>query len=200
MDNPSALPVAAIHNLFAWMGKRFGAKFANAHPGIEPEALVETWATELSTYTEAELRRGVKACQRLEWPPTLAEFQRYARPPINPEVAHAEAQVQMRNREYGREDTWSHPAIFYAAAEMGRDLFALSYTQCRARWTDALRRAEEGIDAGTLASTIQPRQLRLAAPGMATTSREAALQRIARLKAATPGIFVKTTTEEEQNV
>lgn len=74
------------------------------------------------------------------WPPTLPEFCALCRPRIEPETAFVEAVQQLGKRDLN-EDTWSHPAIYWAAAAIGEfDLRSASYPTIKARWTDALER------------------------------------------------------------
>lgn len=68
--------------------------------------------------TLVEVRAGLAACRRREWPPSFAEFLRACRPGADPTAALLEAIEQMARRESGR-DTWSHPAIYWAAAKIG---------------------------------------------------------------------------------
>ena len=91
--------------------------------------------------TPKDVREGVKACRtRFDWPPSFAEFVSACRPQLDAEAAHTEAVRQIRLREFGM-DTWSHPAIFWAAQSIGRfDLLRLPYDQIRKRWEGALRR------------------------------------------------------------
>lgn len=78
------------------------------------------WAEGLADegVTLEEVRRGLKACRRREWPPSFAEFFASCRPPIDPESALLEAIEQMAKRSFGN-DRWSHPAIYWAAVEIG---------------------------------------------------------------------------------
>jgi hypothetical protein len=189
----------AIQGFLEWCVARFGAtKMDRTFNGVAAPRVVAAWAAELHGFTEAELRRGMEGCRRLEWPPTLPEFIGLCRPPIHPELAHAEAQVQMRARDRGDPEDWSNPAIFYAAADMGRDLFQFSYAQSKARWIHALKRAEDGIAAGRLPATIPPRQLALPAPRMEATPVEVARERCASLRSRMPNLFKPRETDLQE--
>lgn len=65
-----------------------------------------------------EVRVGLKACRRQDWPPSFAEFLKACRPPIDYQSALIEAVEQMARRESGN-DRWSHPAIYWAAVKIG---------------------------------------------------------------------------------
>ena len=61
---------------------------------------------------------GIAGCRSRDWPPTLPEFMKLCRPPIDHQAALLEAIEQMAWRESGR-DRWSHPAIYWAAVKIG---------------------------------------------------------------------------------
>lgn len=198
MDNLTTT-TGAIQGFFEWCVARFGAtKMDRTFNGAAAARVVAAWAAELHGFTEPELRRGMDGCRRLEWPPTLPEFIALCRPPIHPELAHAEAQVQMRNRDAGRPEEWSNPAIYHAAADMGRDIFQFSYAQSKARWIHALKRAEERIADGRLPATIPPRQLALPAPRMTAVPCEVARERIAALRVRMPSLFVPAQEQQPE--
>lgn len=71
--------------------------------------------------------------------PTLPEFAQLCRPNIDYQLAFEEAVEQTRLRIDGR-DGWSHPAIFWAAVEIGPwDLNRSNWNQIKTRWTEILR-------------------------------------------------------------
>jgi hypothetical protein len=101
------------------MVSHYGARFADAWRGCDMEAVKADWALELGHYSPAELRRGVEGLKTRDWPPTLPEFLKLCRPPIDPEAAFAEAVREMRKRIDNGLDEWSRPEIFWAAQSIG---------------------------------------------------------------------------------
>lgn len=84
-----------------------------------------------------EVRAGLKACRRRDWPPSFAEFFKDCRPSADYQAALIEAVEQMSRRESGR-DQWSHPAIFWAAVKIGGyDLSRKSLKDLDKEWRKA---------------------------------------------------------------
>lgn len=109
----------------------------------------EAWAEAFSeeSITFDEVMNGIRACRKShQFPPTLPEFLQLCRAPIDYDKAFFEAVIQMGIRRrptvkcidgviiqcFGK-DTWSNPAIYWAAIAMGRDL-DLIYRDVRSRW------------------------------------------------------------------
>lgn len=173
----NALPEAWVERLFERMlleyGKRFGDQWAQA----DMDKLIAHWATELAGYSGPELKRGVDALATRDWPPTLPEFKRMCRPPIDPMRAYYEAVAGVQARFAGEHGTWSHPAIYWAAMPMAVELREQSFSAVKARWevalADQLGRGEwEAIPAPMLALT---------SPGQSTTSTAKAREAIKRV-------------------
>lgn len=110
----------------------------------------ESWAEAFvkKQITLEEIKRGISGCQDLyDWPPSLPEFLKACRPPINPEASFAEAVKQLQLRKEGN-DTWSHPAIYWASQSIGTfDMLNLPWAVIKGRWTKALA---EFLDEPTL--------------------------------------------------
>lgn len=84
-----------------------------------------------------EVRAGLKACRRRDWPPSFAEFFKDCRPFVDYQAALIEAVEQMARRESGR-DQWSHPAIYWAAVKIGSyDLSRKSLKDLDREWRKA---------------------------------------------------------------
>lgn len=142
-SSTSPLPEPWIERLFNRLAAMYGAKFTDQWKGVDPAYMKQVWAEDLSGYAVDEIKRGLEACRTRTWPPTLPEFLQLCRPPIDPEAAYTEAVRQLRARENG-EDKWSHPAIFWAACEVGQfDLLGSHYGAIKNRWGDALRKQLE---------------------------------------------------------
>lgn len=116
----------------------YGKKFVDQWAAPDTDALIAHWERELGGYTDAEIRRGVKAMDNRDWPPTLPEFKRMCRPPIDPLTAYHEALRGLQQRKGGKLGEWSHPAIYWAAAAMAFDLESATWSSIRPRWEVAL--------------------------------------------------------------
>jgi hypothetical protein len=97
--------------------------------------------------TPHEVSIGLRALRGHKFPPVIGEFLAACRPQLSPEQAYHEAVEQMPKRLKPREvdgmlvagDTWSEPAIYWAAARMGTELFRVNYVQLRTRWERVLK-------------------------------------------------------------
>lgn len=146
----------------------YGQKFKDQWNGVTPRDLRAMWGAALARYTPEEVQRGLKACMSRIWPPTLPEFLLLCRPPVDHEAAFIEAVKQMRQRDNGT-DTWSAPAIYWAAVEFGSwELRQASWDRAKARWTRIL---DEQLAKGEL-PPVPPRMDALPAPGKATANPE----------------------------
>jgi hypothetical protein len=144
------------------------------------------WAEGLSDegVTMGEVRAGLRVCRRQQdWPPSFAEFLRACRPAIDHSSALLEAIEQMPRRESGS-DTWSHPAIYWAAVKIGSyDLSRKTPKELDPEW----RRAFQDQMARSEWWPIPARLPALPAPGETHTpdrGREAIAEMLARLKGA----------------
>jgi len=121
-SHPSFNGLAPIDHLFN--------KFDGLYPGkwralFANKQAIENWRREWSegfvdeAMTAAEIRSGIRACrERFEWPPSFKEFFGACRPQLDHSAALLEAIEQMQRRA-SDSDTWSHPAIYWAAASIG---------------------------------------------------------------------------------
>lgn len=97
--------------------------------------------------TPKEISIGLRALRRSKFPPGIGEFIEACRPQLSPEKAYDEAFEQMKKRHHPRKvggqlvagDVWSEPAIYWAAARLGVDLFRMDYKQLRHRWERLLK-------------------------------------------------------------
>ena len=134
----SALPESWIERLFARFEAIYGARFADAWKSCDLHNVKSVWAECLGGYSREELAAGVARCLTRDWPPTLPEFLRLCRPPIDYEAALIEAVEQMGRRETGN-DRWSHPAIYWAAVKIGSyDLSRKTLRDLEPEWRKAL--------------------------------------------------------------
>lgn len=162
---------------------RWRAAFAN-------QAAIANWreawaeAFEEEGLTVEEVKRGIVECRRrYDWPPSLPEFLKACRPPVDYEAAFHEAVEQLRRRE-SDSDHWSSPAVYWAAVKIGGyDLQSSRYDQIKGRWKKALDDAANEIRAGVLANDVPKRLVALPAPGQITLTPEEAAERMAEIMA-----------------
>jgi hypothetical protein len=175
----SPLPEAWVERLFERMLLDYGKKFGDQWADSKMDVLIAHWARELAGYTGAEIKRGLDALSTREWPPTLPEFKKLCRRPMDATAAYYEAVAGVQARAAGEYGKWSHPAIYWAAMPLAFDLGNQTYSQIKPRWEAALF---EQLDKGEWPELPQP-MVALPAPGKATTSREEASKRLKELGA-----------------
>lgn len=178
-----------IERLFDRMSGMYGARFADAWRGVDPERVKRTWSEELAGFSGDEIARGVTALKTRDWPPTLPEFAKLCRPPSDSRADWAEACEQMRIRLKGNgEDLWSRPQVYWAAVAVGAyDLNSMAWEQIKTRWTNALERAK--------ADQIPEYRAALPAPGRQTVTREEAADRMGELRNMVGGVSLPGTTK-----
>lgn len=175
----TALPERWVERLFERMLLDYGRKFSEQWGGADTDALIAHWSRELAGYSGAELKRGLDALSTRDWPPTLPEFKKLCRRPLDSTTAYYEAVAGVQARAAGEYGKWSHPAIYWAAMPLSFDLGNQTYSQIKPRWEAALH---EQLDKGEWPEIPQP-MVALPAPGKAKTSREEAAQRLRELHA-----------------
>lgn len=156
----------------------YGSKFEEAWQTCIDDA-IDTWSEGLAGFTADEISSGLRGCMSRDWPPTLPEFAKLCRPPLDYDVAYATAVEQMRLRDSGR-DCWPQAAIFWAAASLGSDLRALPAAAIRGRWRVALDAALADVASGALAAVVPARAIALPAP--APLSRDEAARVLAEVE------------------
>jgi len=138
--HPALDGVALIDHLFNRLDGLYPHKWRSAFANERAIAnWRQAWAEGLSDegVTLEEVRAGLRACRRQDWPPSFAEFFKACRPPIDYQSALIEAVEQMARRESGR-DRWSHPAIYWAAVKIGAyDLSRKTLKELDAEWRKA---------------------------------------------------------------
>lgn len=181
-ERPSALPDAWIERLFLRFSAMYGSKFADLWRGCDLANVKAQWAEDLAGYTPDEIKRGIDACKTgRDWPPTLPEFLKLCRKPIDAERAFYEAVEQMARRESGR-DVWSHPAIYWAAVDIGAfDLKNGTWKTLQHRWWNALSKR---MDDSSLPD-VPARAEALPAPGQTMPDPEKAAEYLAKAGEAT---------------
>ena len=173
-------PMDRLFNQFDGMyPNRWRAAFASEQAiGNWRAAWAQAFAEERLTL--AGVATALRACRKThDWPPSLPEFLRLCVLTVEPESAFHEAVRQMFMRHNGGGDQWSHPAIFWAAAEFGtHDLKSTPYTRAAARWGRIL--AAKMV---TKCEPIPVARLALPAPGDTTPDAEAVSRLLAGARA-----------------
>jgi hypothetical protein len=181
---------AGIDWLFAELHGMFGNKVLDAYRsghvegGVDTgiENMKRTWLERIRAngITRGQLRRGLTACERLRFPPTWGEFLALCQPEPDPVAAYQEAVAGLEARDRGEIGEWSHPAVYWAASGLRRELQQEAYGSVRERWLAAFKRqmARGAWD------PIPEAHVALPAPGQAFTSREAAAKALRELGAS----------------
>jgi Replication protein P len=103
----------------------------------------DTWAEafEEEGITPQDIASGLRNIRKLyvDWTPNLHQFLHACLPPIDPEGALYEAIREIPKRAMA-EDKWSHPAIYWAAVQIGEfDLTSKTVKDLQPRFTRALK-------------------------------------------------------------
>jgi hypothetical protein len=156
----------------------------------------ESWveAFEEEGVTPDDVKAGLKACRsRFAWPPSCAEFIQACKPSLDAIGAYHQAVAGLEARAKGERGEWSHPAVFWAATLLQRDLLGLTYGAMKDRWAAALTAQ---LSRAEWAAIPEPRQ-QLAAPGQNKLSREGAVAMLAELEAK--GLITKGVTKDPKD-
>lgn len=156
----------------------------------------ESWveAFEDEGITPEDVKAGLKACRsRYAWPPSCAEFIQACRPFADPMAAYHEAVAGLEARGKGERGEWSHPAVYWAATLLQRDLMGMAYSAVKDRWAGALRAQM----ARTEWAEIPVSREQLAAPGKTKLSKEGAAEMLREL--ASKGLITKGLTKKSED-
>lgn len=137
---PKPLSPASTAHLFDSLKGQLGKKMADLWDGIAPALVEREWSNGLAGFSKHELQRGLDAASTRQFAPTLGEFKMLCRPCLNPEWAWLEAGECLRQRDTGAVGDWTHPAVFFAAAEMSPEVRGGDWQRHRTRWTRTLQR------------------------------------------------------------
>lgn len=179
------LGISMMDHLFNRLDGAYPDKWKRNFPNQQAiDNWSESWAEafEEDGITPHDIKAGLRACRtRYDWPPSCAEFIKACKPSIDPTVAYYQAVAGIQARERGDIGDWSHPAIFWASAQLTFELKNQTYSTVRARWESALK-AE--MEKGEWPEIPKP-ALALSAPARAELSREQSAKRLAELQATT---------------
>lgn len=188
-------PVTVMKWLWDKLDALYPQKWASHFRTAEKVAVWErTWAESFAEdgVTGDEVRVALKALRcgpaASDWPPSYPEFIRACRPPLDYEATFAEAAEQLALRHRDGSDSWSSPAVFWAATRIGGDVRALPYPVMKGRWIAALDVAVRKVRAGELPAEVPAAALALPAPADATVPVEVARERAAALQAMLAGL------------
>lgn len=144
-----------MERLFDVMLTHYGKAFLDKWSVVSADKLKAVWAEKLAGLTSAELKRGVESLDECVFPPSLPEFRRLCRPPVDYEGLYFEAAREWQRRRDGG-DVWSDPAVYWAAQSMGSALRDTPYEKARARWRGALDAARRDVREGRLPAEVPP--------------------------------------------
>jgi hypothetical protein len=176
---------SALDHLFNRLDGMYPGKWRTYFPS---EQSIQNWKDECERVfaeegiTLAHLAVGLRECRRQyrEWPPSVPQLADACNPPVDPAMAYHEALVGLEARGKGEVGVWSHPAIFWAATALSRDLASQPGQFMKERWAVALKTQ---LARGQWEPVPPPRVL-LPAPGKSQTSPEDAQRMLAQLGAA----------------
>ena len=178
------LGISMIQHLYNRLDGAYPHWFSANFPSAQSlKNWAESWveAFEQEGITPQAAATGLKTCRaRYVKTPSCAEFILACRPEIDPVATYHEAVAGLEARGKGEAGTWSHPAVFWAASLLARELMGQSYSQIKEKWAVALRAQL----ARTEWAEIPPPRVRLSAPDMAALTREEAAAQLRNLQAA----------------
>jgi hypothetical protein len=135
----------------------------------------ESWAEafEDERITPQDIAVGLKACRkRYDWPPSLPEFIKACKPPIDYENLFAGAAVSVSTGK------WENKLAYWATQYVGSfEVRNDPYAKMKNRWTKAI---DELLEDGELPE-IPPSREALPAPGKQSISKEEAAMRVKEL-------------------
>lgn len=159
---------SAIERLFDKLDMLYPGKWRQQFKSTEDmDNWRQCWAEELieRKVTFDEAKTGLDRCIEFykDWPPTFPQFLEACRPSLNYESAFYEAVEQMRKRDEGK-DSWTNPAIYWAAVALGGDIMGTVYANVKGRWKAALDKATEEVKTNPMLQEIPKRLTALPAP------------------------------------
>lgn len=175
----TALPERWVEKMFHKMLLEYGKKFTDQWGGADTDELIAHWARELGNYTVPEIKRGLAALDTRDWPPTLPEFKKMCRAPLNELMAYHEAVAGLEARGKGELGAWSHPAVYWAASLLRVDLMRQTYALVKERWAQALKGQMERTEW----ADIPPARVLLPAPDTSPAAKELATKMVRELGA-----------------
>lgn len=183
--------ITLVEHLFKRIDDLFIGRFMSSFK--TPEHMTEamaTWADCLTKdrITLEEVKEGLNECRRKKFPPSYGEFLECCRPKFDYFACFYEAINGLTARKYGKDFSWSSPAIYHAAVEFGEyDIMTKSYSVCEKRWQELLNKHAASED-----STEIPKAQKALTYDRKTRDKELAKESIDKLK----GILNKRENNE----
>lgn len=182
LDVHPALGISLMDHLFNRLDGAYPNRWRSAFANDQAiHNWAESWAETFEEVhlTPEEVKVGLKRCRtKFDWPPSVAEFVKACRPPVNYDAALYEACQQLRLRADGK-DQWTNPAFFWAAVKVGEyDMLNTGHSQIIKRFSAALDEVLDG--------DVQPVPARVAAlpaPGQTRAQPERVHEEVAKAKA-----------------
>lgn len=167
-------------------------RFDGAYPGLWKSKFpspvnIQNWKDECERtfdddgLTLQHIAVGLRMYKKLypDYPPNVQQFSNACLPPVDITNAYYEAVAGIEARGKGEVGTWSHPAIYWAASKLSRELMNMPSAAIKGRW-EATLKAELAKGAW---ESVPPAREQLPAPGASQLSREDAAAMLAQLGA-----------------
>jgi len=177
--------LSALDHLFNRLDGMYPGKWKANFPN---DHSIRNWKDECARVfdeegiTPAHIAPGLQACRRAfpDWPPSVPQFANACMPPVDPVAAYHEAVAGLEARGKGEVGAWSHPAVYWAASKLSRELMSMPSAQVRERWAATLKAQ---LARGEWEAIPGPR-LQLPAPGASMLSKEDAAKMLAEIGAS----------------
>ncbi len=113
----------------------YGTRFADLWSQSDPDLVKKVWSKALAGYSAHEIRKGLDKSFTCDFVPTLPDFLKRCRSPIDPEQSYREAIDNL----FKENPTWSHPAIYWTQVQIGSfDLKNSNWIAMKNRWINLL--------------------------------------------------------------
>lgn len=176
---------SALQHLFNRLDGMYPGQWMKNFPS--PQS-IQNWKDECERVFEEEgitliqVAAGLRACRRKhpDWPPSVPQLADACNPAVDPVAAYHEAVARLEARNKGQVGAWSHPAVYWAASKLGRDLMSQPGAAMKDRWAAALKAQ---LECGQWAPIPAARVL-LDPPGPSKLTKDQAAALLAKLGAA----------------
>lgn len=172
----SALGISLMDHLFNRLDGLYPNRWRAAFSSNQAIAnWREAWAEAFDEerITPQDVAAGIKACRKqYDWPPSLPEFLKSCRPPVDYEALYISAAMSASS------GIWHNKLAYWATQSAGAfEVRNEPFAKMKTRWTKVV---DELIADGELPE-IPPRREALPSPGRQSISREEAAKRTAEL-------------------
>lgn len=177
------MPARWVDKLFSILAVNYGARLADAWPGVDLSDVKSEWAISLGRLSREDIARGVNLLRSRppKYVPMLPDFLEMCR--IDPEDAYNEAQMQMPLRLLGK-DQWTMPAAYWAALDYGGfDFRNSNWSNAKAKYSRLLANRLQGCP------PVPPHREALPEPGATSLDRDEFDRRMLDLASRFPRMF-----------